>query len=198
VIKLVLASSSKQRKDILDMIGIPYEVVVSNIKEESDKSTPYEYVMDLSHKKANAIISLVPNNSIIIAADSVIYMNGKIYEKPKTKLEAFNNLKEMSDKTTYAYTGITIKDLNQDKEIVFYDMCEVTFNNITDEDISWYVDNEENALKRCGYVILGKASLFLNKVNGDYNTLFGLSPSKVYDKLKELGYTLKDFEGDKK
>jgi septum formation protein len=125
-------------------------------------------------------------------------MNGKIYEKPKTKLEAFNNLKEMSDKTTYAYTGITIKDLNQDKEIVFYDMCEVTFNNITDEDISWYVDNEENALKRCGYVILGKASLFLNKVNGDYNTLFGLSPSKVYDKLKELGYTLKDFEGDKK
>lgn len=198
MIKLVLASSSKQRKDILDMIGIPYEVVVSNIKEESDKSTPYEYVMDLSHKKANAIISLVPNNSIIIAADSVIYMNGKIYEKPKTKLEAFNNLKEMSDKTTYAYTGITIKDLNQDKEIVFYDMCEVTFNNITDEDISWYVDNEENALKRCGYVILGKASLFLNKVNGDYNTLFGLSPSKVYDKLKELGYTLKDFEGDKK
>jgi septum formation protein len=198
VIKLVLASSSKQRKDILDMIGIPYEVVVSNIKEESDKSTPYEYVMDLSHQKANAIIPLVPNNSIIIAADSVIYMNGKIYEKPKTKLEAFNNLKEMSGKTTYAYTGITIKDLNQDKEIVFYDMCEVTFNNITDEDISWYVDNEENALKRCGYVILGKASLFLNKVNGDYNTLFGLSPSKVYDKLKELGYTLKDFEGDKK
>lgn len=65
---------------------------------------------------------------------------------------------------------------------------------IIDEDIMWYVENEENILNICGYAMLGKASLFLDKVNGDYNTLFGISPSKVYEKFKELGYKISDFE----
>ena len=58
----------------------------------------------------------------------------------------------------------------------------------------WYIENENNLLSRCGYVILGKAALFLDKVNGDYNTLFGISPSKLYEQLKKLGYKLSDFE----
>ncbi len=70
----------------------------------------------------------------------------------------------------------------------------MAFNNITDKEINWYVENEEGILSRCGYVMLGKAALFLKKVDGDYNTLFGISPSKVYEKLKELGYELTDFE----
>ena len=121
-------------------------------------------------------------------------MDGKIYEKPKSKDEAFNNIKEMSGKKTNAYTGVTIKDLYKNKEITFYDVCAVYIKDVSDEDVKWYVDNEENILKRCGYAILGKAAIFLDKVEGDYNTLFGISPSKVYDKLKELGYNISDFD----
>lgn len=192
--KVILASSSKVRQDIFDMIGIEYEVITSLVEEESTATNPEEYVKEISKKKAESVVSQIDYNAIIIAVDEVIYMDGKIYEKPKTKEEAYNNIKEMIGKTTYAITGITIKDLYQDKEIVFSDVCEVTLKkNISDEDIQWYVDNEESILNRCGYAILGKAAIFVEKINGDYNTVIGISPSRLHDKIKELGYELSDF-----
>lgn len=176
------------------MVGLKYEVIKSLVEEKSLATNPDDYVKDLSRDKANSVANQINEKAIIIAADSIIYMNDKIYEKPKSKEEAFCNLKEMSGQTTYAVTGVTIKDIYKNQEISFSDTVEVVFNNITDEEINWYVENEINILSRCGYVILGKASLFLKKVNGDYNTLFGISPSKVYEKIKELGYELTDFE----
>ena len=192
--KLVLASSSKQRQHIFDLLGLKYEVIVSDVEEFSNTNNPADYVKELSIIKANAVANKLKNNAIIISADTIIYMNNKIYEKPKTKEEAFNNIKEMSGRLTYAYTGVTIKDLYQNKELTFYDVCKVYINKVDNEDIKWYIENEENILKRCGYAMLGKAALFLNKVEGDYNTLFGISPSKVYDKLKKLGYKISDFD----
>lgn len=192
--KLILASSSKPRQDILKNIGWKYEVIKSLVEEQSDETNPSEYVKDLSRNKANSVASQINEKALIVAADSVIYMNGKIYEKPKNKEEAYQNMKEMSGKVTYAVTGVTIKDLYQDKEICFSDTAEVYIKEISNEDIMWYVENEENILNRCGYAMLGKASIFLDKVNGDYNTLFGISPSKLYEKFKELGYKVSDFE----
>lgn len=193
-LKLILASSSKQRQDIFKNIGLKYEVIKSLVEEKSDSTDPSEYVKDLSKDKANSVASQINEKAIIIAADSIIYMNGKIYEKPKSKEEAYQNLKEMSGKITYAVTGVAIKDLYKNEEICFADIAEVHLKEIDDEDIKWYVENEKDILNRCGYAMLGKASIFLKKVNGDYNTLFGISPSKMYDKLKELGYKISDFE----
>ena len=193
-IKIILASSSKTRQNIIKSIGLKYEVVKSLVEEKSDSKNPSEYVKDLSRDKANSVANQITEKAIIISADTVIYMDGKIYEKPKNKEEAFQNFKEMSGKVTYATTGVTIKDLYQDKEITFADTAEVYITKIDDEDIKWYVENEKNILNGCGYVMPGKACLFLDKANGDYNTLFGISPSKVYEKLKELGYKLSDFE----
>ena len=192
--KLILASGSKQRKDILDMIGLKYEVLISDEEELSNADNPEDYVKELSVIKANSVAKKLEKKAIIIAADSIIYMDGKTYEKPKTKEEAYNNLKEISGKASYAYTGVTIKDLYQNKEITFCDVCTVYMKNLSDEDIKWYVENEEKLFKVCGYTILGKASIFLDKLDGDHNTLFGLSPSRVFEKLKELGYKLSDFE----
>ena len=192
--KLILASSSQQRQDIFNNIGQKYEVVKSLVEEKSNATNPSEYVKDLSRDKVNSVASQINEKALIVAADSVIYMNGKIYGKPKSKEEAYQNMKEMSGKATYAVTGVTIKDLYKDKEICFSDATEVFMKEIIDEDIMWYVENEENILNICGYAMLGKASLFLDKVNGDYNTLFGISPSKVYEKFKELGYKISDFE----
>lgn len=192
--KLILASGSKQRKDIFDMIGLKYEVVISLDEEKSLATNPETYVKELSKGKADSVEKQISEKAIIIAADTIIYMDGKIYEKPKTKEEAFNSMKEMSGKVTYAVTGITIKDLYQNKEISFSDTAEVWIRKINDEDIKWYVDNDKNILDRSGYAMLGKAAIFLEKVNGDYNTVFGISPSKVYEKLQELGYKICDFE----
>ena len=193
--KIVLASGSKLRQDIFNMIGFQYDVVKSLVEESSNQSDPSEYVKDLSRDKAHSVETQLEEKAIIIAADTIIYMNGKIYEKPKTKQEAFENIKEMIGKTSYAVTGVTIKDLYQEKEICFTDVCEVTFkSNINDNDIRWYVDHEKTILDRCGYAIVGKAAIFIEKINGDHNTVFGISPSKLHNKLKELGYELSDFE----
>ncbi len=197
-IKLVLASKSKQRQDILKMLGLKYEVIESMVEEKSDNDDPKEYVKELSKNKANSVATQLKEKALIVSADTIIYMNGKIYEKPKTKQEAFLNIKQMQGNITYAITGITIKDLYQNKEISFSDTAQVIIKkNIDEEDIKWYVENEDTVLGRCGYAILGKASIFLEKVNGDYNTLFGLSPSKLYDNLKLLGYKISDFELEK-
>ena len=192
--KLILASSSKQRREILNNLGLKYEVVKSLVEESSLNTDPCEYVKDLSRDKANSVAGQVKEKAVIIAADSIIYMDGKIYEKPQNKEEAFENMKKMSGKLTYAITGVTIKDLYQDKEICFSDTTKVYLKEMSDEEIRWYVENEKDLLNRGGYAIQGKASIFLDKVIGDYNTLFGISPSKVYDELKKLGYKISDFE----
>ena len=191
--KLILASGSKYRQDIFNKIGWKYEIIKSTVEEKSDKTDPKEYVKDLSRNKANSVAHQIKEKSLIVAADTVIYMDGKIYEKPKSKEEAYNNLKEMSGKCTYAITGVTIKDLYQDKEICYSETSEVYLKEISDEDIKWYVENEKNLSNICGYAMAGKAALFLDRVNGDYNTIIGISPSKLYEHFKKLGYKANDF-----
>ena len=192
--RLILASSSKNRQKIFKNVGWKFEVVKSIVEEHSDATDPREYVMNLSRDKANSVASQIKGQALIISADSIVYMDGKIFEKPKSKEEAFNNIKLMSGRVSYLTTGMTIKDLYQNKELTFSDVVEVHLRKVDDEDIRWYVENEENVFNGCGYTIPGKAEIFLDKIVGDFNTLFGISISLVYAKLKELGYSMKDFE----
>ncbi|MBQ9072371.1 MAG: Maf family protein [Bacilli bacterium] len=120
-----------------------------------------------------------------------------MYEKPKTKKEAYINLKELSNNKHSAYTGITIIDLYKEKTISFSSRVDIYFKKLSDEEIEWYVNNEEKIFKCCGYVPLGKASIFIDKIDGDYNTLLGISPSIMFEKLKELGYSITDFDFEK-
>jgi len=195
--KIILASSSKQRQDIFKMIGLKYEVITSDIDEQSNANEPDKYVEELSLNKAKAVYNQLKDKAIIISADTIIYFNGKKYEKPKSKEEAFNNLKELSGNKNIAYTGITIMDLYQNKTLTFSSKVDIYFKNITEEEMNWYIENENKIFKCCGYVPFGKASIFIDKVDGDYNTLFGISPSVVFEKLKELGYTINDFDFEK-
>lgn len=192
--KLILASNSKTRKDIFDMVGWKYEVLTSDVEENSNATEPQQYVIDLSKTKANSVASRVNEKALIISADSIIYMDNKIFEKPKTKDEGYENLKKMSGKINYAVTGVTIKDLYQNKEISFTDTTEVYFKSISEQDISWYVENEPYLLNRAGYSIAGKTSIFVDKIVGDYYNILGMPISKLYTVLNELGYSINDFE----
>ena len=177
-IKLILASNSKTRKDIFDMVGWKYEVVTSNVEENSNAIDPKQYVIDLSKDKANSVASQITNKAVIVSVDSIIYMDNKKFEKPKSKEEGFENIKKMSGKVNYAVTGVTIKDLYQNKEISFADITEVYFKNVSDKDISWYVENEKYLLNRAGYSIAGKTSIFVDKIVGDYYNILGMPISK--------------------
>lgn len=190
--RIILASASKQRQDIFNMIGLKYDVITSDVPEESNQTEPDKYVEELSLNKAKSVKKQIKDKAIIISADTIIYSNNKIYEKPKSKEEAYSNLKELSNNKCTAYTGITLIDLYKEKVICSSSKVNVYFNEIKDEEAEWYVNNEEKIFKCCGFVPLGKAAVFINKIEGDYNTLLGISPSIVYNKLKELGYSFYD------
>ena len=192
--KLILASNSKSRKDIFDMIGWKYEVITSNVEENSNARTPEQYVIELSQTKANSVASQINEKAIIVSADSIAYMDNKRFEKPKTKEQAFDFIKQMSGKVNYAITGVTIKDLYQDKEISFVETTEVHFKQVIDKDISWYIENEKYLLDRAGYSVAGKTSLFIDKIVGDFYNIVGLPISQLYSKLNELGYTISAFD----
>lgn len=190
--RIILASASKQRQDIFNMIGLKYDVIISDVPEESNQTEPDKYVEELSLNKAKSVKKQIKDKAIIISADTIIYSNNKIYEKTKSKEEAYSNLKELSNNKCTAYTGITLIDLYKEKVICSSSKVNVYFNEIKDEEAEWYVNNEEKIFKCCGFVPLGKAALFINKIEGDYNTLLGISPGIVYNKLKELGYSFND------
>lgn len=191
--KLVLASNSKGRKEVLDRAGLIYEVMPSNIEEHSDKKDPKEYVMDLSKQKAEAVAKNL-KECVILSADSIIYIDDKKLEKPKTIEEAKKMMKILSGRINYAVTGVTIIDLYQNKTLTFSETTNVYFDELDDEEISWYVENEKYILERCGYSIAGKSAIFISKIDGDYYNILGMPISRVYKELKKLGYKISDFK----
>lgn len=193
--KIILASGSKTRRKILDTLNIKYDVLVSDVEETADKSDPRKYVEELSMLKAKSVSKKVSTNcAVIIAADSIIYKDGKIYQKPKSIKEAMENLKEFSDSKNQGITGVTIIDMLNMKEITFSCVTDVYFKEICSEDIKWYVEHEKDLLKKAGYSLEGTISLFVEKIDGDFYNVLGLPLGMLYTKLNELGYKLKDFE----
>lgn len=191
--KLILASNSRTRKEVLDKVGLSYDVIPSDIEEFSDKTDPKEYVMDLSKQKADAVAKKI-KEGVIISADSIIYIDNKKLEKPKTKEQAKEMLLKLSGRVNYAVTGVTIIDLYQNKSITLNEVTEVYFDELIDEEIDWYIENEQYIFERCGYSIAGKSAIYIPKINGDYYNILGMPISRIYKEFNKLGYKLSDFE----
>lgn len=190
--KLILASNSRTRKEVLDKVGLIYDVIPSNIEEHSDKTDPKEYVMDLSRQKAEAIAKNV-KEGVILSADSIIYIDDKKLEKPKTKEQTKIMLQSLSGRVNHAVTGVTIIDLYQNKKITLNEVTEVYFDDLSDEEIDWYIENEQYIFERSGYSIAGKSAIYIPKINGDYYNVLGMPINRVYKELNKLGYKLSDF-----
>ena len=169
-------------------------MVASGALEVSKNKNPRKYVKDLSLLKAESVYKKLDYKAIIVACDTIVYMKGKIFEKPKSVDEAVKNMENFSGKTNKTFTAVTIIDGYKNKTITWVDTCKVKFRNISYEDIKWYVTNEEDLLDKSGYAMYGCASLFVDYIKGDHNCAFGLSPSSMYYKLKKLGYKLTDFD----
>lgn len=185
--KLILASNSKDRKKILDNLHIDYEVIPSNIEENSSCKNVYDYVMDLSKQKASNVYKRT--NGLVIACDTVIFCDNKILEKPKDLNEAFEMLKNLSGKTSSAYTGVTI--MVDDKVNTFYEKTDFTFSTLSDTDIKWYLENGSNITSRAGgFSVSNEAMLFIENVQGDFYNIVGLPLNRLFRELKNMGYNI--------
>ena len=100
----------------------------------------------------------------------------------------------LSGRVNYAVTGVTIIDKYKNKTITFSEKVKVYFNELSDDEINWYIDNEDNIYDCAGYSLETCASLFVSKIEGDYKAIIGLPICQIFEKLKILGYTIRDFE----
>lgn len=183
--KIILASNSPRRKELLEQVGIEFEVMSSDVDEITDKTAPAEVVMDLSRIKAEAIAR---NNKgvVVLAADTVVAYNGQILGKPKDEADAFKMLKLLSGKAHQVFTGVTIVD-EVGESNSFFESTDVVMYESSDELIKKYIATGEPMDKAGAYGIQGKGAVLVKEIKGDYNNVVGLPLSRV---CKELNFEL--------
>lgn len=183
--KILLASQSPRRKELLSNLGFDFEVVKIDCEEILPENIKIEDAAAyLSELKANAFGNL-QNHDVLLTADTVVANENQFLGKPKNEIEAKEMLKSLSGKIHQVYTGITIKTLN--KIITETDVADVEFDEISDEEIDFYIKNYQPFDKAGGYGIqewLGMSKI--KKINGSFYTIMGLPTHLVYKILREL------------
>lgn len=182
--KIILASGSPRRRELMHYITDDFDVCTSNAEEILPKDIdPYKAPEFLSSQKAAAIAAENPND-IVIGCDTVVILDGKIMGKPKDVDDAYDMLSSLSNRKHDVVTGCTI--MFKDRKCSFLEKTGVVFYDISDDEIKEYISTKEPFDKAGGYGIQGKAALFIKGIEGDYYNVMGLPISALYRKLNEI------------
>ncbi len=188
--KFILASASPRRRELLEQIGMDFDIVVAPIDESGiDKNmTPDLFTGVLSMYKAAAVAKVLReegrSKEIIIAADTIVYLDGKILGKPKNSEDAKLMLKNLSGKDHEVYTGLCVMRIKDGYSVSRSVKTTVSFKELSDSEIDAYIKTNEPDDKAGAYAIQGKGSAFVKGISGDYFNVVGLPLSELYDILK--------------
>lgn len=193
--KIILASASPRRRELLEQIGLKFEVKVSNVVENSFATTPWQLVEELSSQKAEAVLeSLEPSGEdvLVIGADTVVSADNSILGKPKDEREATDMLNRLSGGAHQVYTGVTLlyrpafsrRDTGVRKK-TFHEATKVHFFTMSEEEISFYVGTGEPLDKAGAYGIQGLFARYVKGIEGDYSNVVGLPVGRLYQEIKE-------------
>lgn len=187
--KIILASKSPRRKELLDLLKIKYEVIVSNAEEKVEEGLAIEETAKkLSYIKAKTVFDQITGDRIVIGSDTMVVKDGKIYGKPKDKGDAYKILQELNGQKHQVITGLAIlveKD-NKLEEYLDYDIADVYLKNMDEKEIMDWIATGDAMDKAGAYAIQGSFSVFIEKINGNYASVMGLPIHKVYDILKKV------------
>lgn len=186
--KLILASASPRRRELLEGLGLRFDIIVSNEEEKTDKELPPKlYVGELALIKAAAVAKQITDRKkqIIISADTIVCLGDEILTKPKDNEDAFNILKKLSGKTHCVYTGICVMRLSDALTVTKSVKTEVVFKELDDETIRKYIGTGECSDKAGAYGIQGKGSVLVKEIHGDYFNVVGLPLTVLSDVLKD-------------
>ena len=183
--KIILASKSPRRREILETMGVEFETDVADVDESvSGELSPVEAVCEISKRKAKKVAERHADDEIVISADTVVVIDGKIIGKPKDKEDAFNIIKSLSGRTHEVYTGFTV--CGKGKTKTDFEVTKVHFKQLCDDDIRRYVATGEPMDKAGAYGIQQKGNLFVEYIHGDYYNVVGFPISKICVTIKEL------------
>lgn len=184
--RLILGSASPRRKELLAWLGVPFEVVPSNAKEESSKESAADYVLDLAQLKARDVYENLSakEGAIVLGSDTVVALENRIMEKPRDREHAKEMLKSLSGKWHDVYTAVCLVHKNLEKS--FYEKTSVKFEEIDEKTLEIYLDSGESLDKAGAYGIQGAALAFISEVRGSYSSVVGLPTSRVLKELREM------------
>ncbi|MBO5333291.1 MAG: septum formation inhibitor Maf [Clostridia bacterium] len=178
--KLVLASKSPRRSEILKNAGIDFTIRVADADETIPEGTkPQDAVVFLAAKKSMAVERA--DDEVILGADTVVVLDDKILGKPKDREDAFNMLKSLSGRVHSVFTGVCA--IGNGFSMTFSEETKVEFLPLTDDEINSYIDTNEPYDKAGAYGIQGLASKFIRGIQGDYFNVVGLPISRIYEKI---------------
>ena len=185
--KIVLASKSPRRKQLLEQIGLKFEIKESEYEEDMQANKdPIELAKFLAFKKAEEVAKNY-DDSIVIGADCFIIYQGKSVGKPKNKAEAKEMLKQFSGKEHKVVTGFAIVDTKTDKVIKDCGEAKVKFKELNDKEINDYIATGEPLDKAGAYGIHNRGAVLIESISGDYYSVVGLPLNKIYLALQKLG-----------
>lgn len=183
--KIVLASASPRRREILDSFVKDYQVMVADIDEKiHDGERPEEVAMALAFEKAWSVSRLCKEDDIVIAADTIV-VKDSILGKPIDRNDAFRMLSTLSDTIHFVITGIAVVQAGSSNKVLTFSETKVKIKQLTEDAINRYIDTGEVWDKAGSYAIQGKGSAFVEWIEGDYLNVVGLPISKLSDLLKK-------------
>lgn len=185
--KIILASNSPRRKQIMSALGIDFEVIPSNYDEKLETDTfTYDLIEDLATQKCLDVVRRVDKNKIVIGADTVVVLHNKILGKPHSKEEAFKMLRELSGQTHSVVTSICGINTKTNRAALLSTTSYVRFQKLSDEQINYYIDTFNPLDKAGSYGIQELPQGFLDKYEGSFENIVGLSPEAVTAVLEQL------------
>ncbi|WP_022747733.1 Maf family protein [Lachnobacterium bovis] len=203
--QIILASNSPRRRQLLEQIGVEFEVCPAKGEETITKKEPSEVVVELAQQKALEVASMLneynlshlelttPQDILVIGADTVVAFDGKILGKPKDEQDAKKTLAMLQGNTNEVYTGVSLVFIDKKGRAGvhnFFEKTDVTMCKMSEKEIERYVASGEPMDKAGSYGIQGKCAIYIEKINGDYNNVVGLPISKLYQELKSVGIDL--------
>ena len=188
--KIILASQSERRKELLDLIGLEYEVIVSNCEEIiNPELTIEEQSKQLAYIKAKTVFDKTEGDRLVIGSDTMVIKDGKLYGKPENEEEAIKMIETLQGDKHQVITSLCVLVKNNEnyEEYLDYDIADVYIKNMSKQEIEKWVKENEVMDKAGAYAIQSKFAVHVEKIEGNYSTVVGLPVHKLYDILKKCG-----------
>jgi septum formation protein len=191
--KLILASASPRRAEILRAAGFNFSVLTSAVDESPNPGEdPHDMVSRLANAKADLVAARAVGSAIVVAADTVVLLDGRILGKPRSTDEARHMLQQLSGRTHTVMTGVALVRLPDGERKQFVESTLVHFSQLSEAELSAYLASGEPFDKAGAYAIQGRAGRYIPRVEGCYFNVVGLPVAHLLTKLHELGWSEDD------
>lgn len=191
--RIILASASPRRRELLTQIGLKFEIIPSHKEEDMRGNRPAQVVMGLAADKAGDIFAQIGGAAqpdvLVIGADTIVALDNIILGKPKDEADALKMLQFLQGKTHQVYTGVCM--MSADMTQMFYEKTDVAMYPADEEQLREYIRTGEPMDKAGSYAIQGRGSVFIREIHGDYNNVVGLPVAQIWQRLMKDEMTRK-------